>query len=160
MFGWFYFGTCCLSLKKLCLPFFFAPCPTDASVKQTIVEEYGSTCPQGYKRFNSTHCQGNRQDSSWNKDAVVDTGSFLLETTGPEYNTIHVHQKTLFICTPLKISTSARCRASVRTETVSTHWAASNVPARPVSCWKEIDVLVSKRPQWVFAFLCFSLSLE
>ena len=31
----------------------------DASVKQNIVEEYGSTCPQGYKRFNSTHCQGN-----------------------------------------------------------------------------------------------------
>ncbi|KAG7272731.1 hypothetical protein CRUP_038177, partial [Coryphaenoides rupestris] len=29
----------------------------DASVKQTIVEDYGSTCPQGYKRFNSTHCQ-------------------------------------------------------------------------------------------------------
>lgn len=32
---------------------------SDASVKQTIVEDYGSTCPQGYKRFNSTHCQGN-----------------------------------------------------------------------------------------------------
>uniref|UniRef100_A0A8C2ZC10 Latent-transforming growth factor beta-binding protein 3 n=1 Tax=Cyclopterus lumpus TaxID=8103 RepID=A0A8C2ZC10_CYCLU len=28
-----------------------------ASVKHTIVEDYGSTCPQGYKRFNSTHCQ-------------------------------------------------------------------------------------------------------
>uniref|UniRef100_A0A1A7W942 Latent transforming growth factor beta binding protein 3 n=2 Tax=Iconisemion striatum TaxID=60296 RepID=A0A1A7W942_9TELE len=34
-------------------------CPKlpNASVKQTIVEDYGSTCPQGYKRFNSTHCQ-------------------------------------------------------------------------------------------------------
>ncbi|XP_043997065.1 latent-transforming growth factor beta-binding protein 3 isoform X1 [Gambusia affinis] len=34
-------------------------CPKlpNASVKHTIVEEYGSTCPQGYKRFNSTHCQ-------------------------------------------------------------------------------------------------------
>ncbi|XP_034034452.1 latent-transforming growth factor beta-binding protein 3 isoform X4 [Thalassophryne amazonica] len=33
-------------------------CPKlpNASVKQTIVEDYGSTCPQGYKRFNSTHC--------------------------------------------------------------------------------------------------------
>ncbi|KAJ3589037.1 hypothetical protein NHX12_009885, partial [Muraenolepis orangiensis] len=29
----------------------------DASVKQNIVEDYGSTCPQGYKRFNTTHCQ-------------------------------------------------------------------------------------------------------
>ncbi|XP_037543622.1 latent-transforming growth factor beta-binding protein 3 [Nematolebias whitei] len=29
----------------------------DPSVKQTIVEDYGSTCPQGYKRFNRTHCQ-------------------------------------------------------------------------------------------------------
>lgn len=34
-------------------------CPKlpNASVKQTIVEEYGSTCPQGYKRLNATHCQ-------------------------------------------------------------------------------------------------------
>uniref|UniRef100_A0A8C5EST5 Latent transforming growth factor beta binding protein 3 n=1 Tax=Gouania willdenowi TaxID=441366 RepID=A0A8C5EST5_GOUWI len=34
-------------------------CPKlpNASVKQTIVEDYGSTCPQGYKRYNSTHCQ-------------------------------------------------------------------------------------------------------
>uniref|UniRef100_A0A674B5G2 Latent transforming growth factor beta binding protein 3 n=1 Tax=Salmo trutta TaxID=8032 RepID=A0A674B5G2_SALTR len=24
---------------------------------QTIIEDYGSTCPQGYKRLNSTHCQ-------------------------------------------------------------------------------------------------------
>ncbi|XP_008331518.1 latent-transforming growth factor beta-binding protein 3 isoform X3 [Cynoglossus semilaevis] len=34
-------------------------CPKlpNASVKQNIVEDYGSTCPQGYKRFNSTHCQ-------------------------------------------------------------------------------------------------------
>ncbi|CAL8399556.1 unnamed protein product [Boreogadus saida] len=34
-------------------------CPKlpNASVKHTIVEDYGSTCPQGYKRFNSTHCQ-------------------------------------------------------------------------------------------------------
>ncbi|KAM9332077.1 latent-transforming growth factor beta-binding protein 3 isoform 2-T2 [Pholidichthys leucotaenia] len=34
-------------------------CPKlpNVSVKQTIVEYYGSTCPQGYKRFNNTHCQ-------------------------------------------------------------------------------------------------------
>lgn len=37
----------------------FTRVSSDASVKQTIVEDYGSTCPQGYKRFNSTHCQGN-----------------------------------------------------------------------------------------------------
>ncbi|XP_053702941.1 latent-transforming growth factor beta-binding protein 3 isoform X2 [Synchiropus splendidus] len=34
-------------------------CPKlpNPSVKQGIVEDSGSTCPQGYKRFNSTHCQ-------------------------------------------------------------------------------------------------------
>ncbi|XP_018937077.2 latent-transforming growth factor beta-binding protein 3-like isoform X2 [Cyprinus carpio] len=28
-----------------------------AGKHQTIVEDFGSTCPQGYKRLNSTHCQ-------------------------------------------------------------------------------------------------------
>uniref|UniRef100_H3C340 Latent-transforming growth factor beta-binding protein 3 n=1 Tax=Tetraodon nigroviridis TaxID=99883 RepID=H3C340_TETNG len=34
-------------------------CPKlpNAPVKQTIVEDSGTTCPQGYKRFNDTHCQ-------------------------------------------------------------------------------------------------------
>ncbi|XP_015238363.1 PREDICTED: latent-transforming growth factor beta-binding protein 3 isoform X1 [Cyprinodon variegatus] len=34
-------------------------CPKlpNAPVKSNIVKDYGSTCPQGYKRFNSTHCQ-------------------------------------------------------------------------------------------------------
>lgn len=32
---------------------------SDAGKHQTIVEDFGSTCPQGYKRLNSTHCQGN-----------------------------------------------------------------------------------------------------
>lgn len=50
----------------------------------------------------------------------------------------------------LKISTSVPCRGSVRTEIVSTHLAASNVPARPVRCWSGIDVLVR---MWVFSLL-------
>ena len=47
-------------------PLFLSLPSSDASVKQTIVEDYGSTCPQGYKRFNSTHCQGRRTSATWN----------------------------------------------------------------------------------------------
>ena len=50
----------------------------------------------------------------------------------------------------LKTSTSVPCRGSVRTEIVSTHLAASNVPAKPVRCWSGIDVLVRT---WVFSLL-------
>ncbi|XP_044079100.1 latent-transforming growth factor beta-binding protein 3 isoform X5 [Siniperca chuatsi] len=52
----------------------------DASVKQTIVEDYGSTCPQGYKRFNSTHCQDinecSMQGVCQNRDCLNTLGSF------------------------------------------------------------------------------------
>ncbi|XP_047463092.1 latent-transforming growth factor beta-binding protein 3 isoform X5 [Mugil cephalus] len=57
-------------------------CPKlpNASVKQTIVEEYGSTCPQGYKRFNSTHCQDinecSMQGVCQNGDCLNTLGSF------------------------------------------------------------------------------------
>nr|XP_043898568.1 latent-transforming growth factor beta-binding protein 3 isoform X2 [Solea senegalensis] len=57
-------------------------CPKlpNASVKQTIVEEYGSTCPQGYKRFNSTHCQDINECSiqgvCQNGDCLNTLGSF------------------------------------------------------------------------------------
>uniref|UniRef100_A0A665U336 Latent-transforming growth factor beta-binding protein 3 n=1 Tax=Echeneis naucrates TaxID=173247 RepID=A0A665U336_ECHNA len=55
-------------------------CPKlpNASVKQTIVE--GSTCPQGYKRFNSTHCQDinecSMQGVCQNGDCLNTLGSF------------------------------------------------------------------------------------
>nr|XP_020454610.1 latent-transforming growth factor beta-binding protein 3 isoform X3 [Monopterus albus] len=49
-------------------------------VKQTIVEEYGSTCPQGYKRFNNTHCQDinecSMQGVCQNGDCLNTLGSF------------------------------------------------------------------------------------
>lgn len=57
-------------------------CPKlpNASVKQNIVEEYGSTCPQGYKRFNSTHCQDinecTLQGVCQNGDCLNTLGSF------------------------------------------------------------------------------------
>ncbi|XP_056140139.1 latent-transforming growth factor beta-binding protein 3 isoform X3 [Lampris incognitus] len=57
-------------------------CPKlpNASVKQTIVEDYGSTCPQGYKRFNSTHCQDinecSMQGVCQNGDCLNTLGSF------------------------------------------------------------------------------------
>lgn len=57
-------------------------CPKlpNASVKQTIVEDYGSTCPQGYKRFNSTHCQDinecSLQGVCQNGDCLNTLGSF------------------------------------------------------------------------------------
>ncbi|XP_072302375.1 latent-transforming growth factor beta-binding protein 3 [Eucyclogobius newberryi] len=57
-------------------------CPKlpNASVKQNIVEEYGSTCPQGYKRFNSTHCQDinecTLQGVCHNGDCLNTLGSF------------------------------------------------------------------------------------
>ncbi|KAM9728535.1 latent-transforming growth factor beta-binding protein 3 isoform 2-T2 [Menidia menidia] len=57
-------------------------CPKlpNASVKQTIVEEYGSTCPQGYKRFNTTHCQDinecSMQGVCLNGDCLNTLGSF------------------------------------------------------------------------------------
>uniref|UniRef100_A0A3Q1ATB0 Latent-transforming growth factor beta-binding protein 3 n=1 Tax=Amphiprion ocellaris TaxID=80972 RepID=A0A3Q1ATB0_AMPOC len=57
-------------------------CPKlpNASVKQTIVEDYGSTCPQGYKRFNSTHCQDINECSiqgvCQNGDCLNTLGSF------------------------------------------------------------------------------------
>uniref|UniRef100_A0A667WRA5 Latent transforming growth factor beta binding protein 3 n=1 Tax=Myripristis murdjan TaxID=586833 RepID=A0A667WRA5_9TELE len=57
-------------------------CPKlpNASVKQTIVEDYGSTCPQGYKRFNSTHCQDINECSMrgvcQNGDCLNTLGSF------------------------------------------------------------------------------------
>ncbi|XP_044079097.1 latent-transforming growth factor beta-binding protein 3 isoform X2 [Siniperca chuatsi] len=57
-------------------------CPKlpNASVKQTIVEDYGSTCPQGYKRFNSTHCQDinecSMQGVCQNRDCLNTLGSF------------------------------------------------------------------------------------
>ncbi|KAM6906896.1 latent-transforming growth factor beta-binding protein 3 isoform 4-T4 [Xenentodon cancila] len=57
-------------------------CPKlpNASVKQTIVEEYGSTCPQGYKRFNNTHCQDinecSMQGVCQNGDCLNTLGSF------------------------------------------------------------------------------------
>lgn len=50
----------------------------------------------------------------------------------------------------LKISTSAPCRASVRTATVWTLWAASNAPARREWFWKGTGVSVSYRPPLVF----------
>ncbi|XP_071396377.1 latent-transforming growth factor beta-binding protein 3 [Centroberyx affinis] len=58
-------------------------CPKlpNASVKQTIVEDYGSTCPQGYKRFNSTHCQDinecSMQGVCQNGDCLNTLGSFM-----------------------------------------------------------------------------------
>ncbi|KAM4620829.1 latent-transforming growth factor beta-binding protein 3 isoform 2-T3 [Polymixia lowei] len=57
-------------------------CPKlpNASVKQTIVEDYGSTCPQGYKRYNSTHCQDinecSMQGVCQNGDCLNTLGSF------------------------------------------------------------------------------------
>ncbi|XP_061754345.1 latent-transforming growth factor beta-binding protein 3 [Nerophis ophidion] len=57
-------------------------CPKlpNASVKQTIVEDFGSTCPQGYKRFNSTHCQDinecSMQGICHNGDCLNTLGSF------------------------------------------------------------------------------------
>lgn len=42
----------------------------------------------------------------------------------------------------LQTSTSAPSRASARTETVWTHWAASSAPARPVWCWTGTAVWV------------------
>lgn len=42
----------------------------------------------------------------------------------------------------LQTSTSAPSRASARTETVWTHWAASSAPARPVWCWTRLAVWV------------------
>ncbi|XP_075875961.1 latent-transforming growth factor beta-binding protein 3 isoform X1 [Nelusetta ayraudi] len=57
-------------------------CPKlpNASVKQTIVEDYDSTCPQGYKRFNSTHCQDINectiQGICQNGDCLNTLGSF------------------------------------------------------------------------------------
>uniref|UniRef100_A0A667X5D2 Latent-transforming growth factor beta-binding protein 3 n=1 Tax=Myripristis murdjan TaxID=586833 RepID=A0A667X5D2_9TELE len=49
-------------------------------IKQTIVEDYGSTCPQGYKRFNSTHCQDINECSMrgvcQNGDCLNTLGSF------------------------------------------------------------------------------------
>uniref|UniRef100_A0A3Q3GFA9 Latent transforming growth factor beta binding protein 3 n=1 Tax=Labrus bergylta TaxID=56723 RepID=A0A3Q3GFA9_9LABR len=57
-------------------------CPKlpNASVKHTIVEDYGSTCPQGYKRFNSTHCQDinecSMQGVCQNGDCLNTLGSF------------------------------------------------------------------------------------
>uniref|UniRef100_A0A671YJU9 Latent transforming growth factor beta binding protein 3 n=1 Tax=Sparus aurata TaxID=8175 RepID=A0A671YJU9_SPAAU len=57
-------------------------CPKlpNASVKQTIVEDYDSTCPQGYKRFNSTHCQDinecSMQGVCQNGDCLNTLGSF------------------------------------------------------------------------------------
>uniref|UniRef100_A0A7N8XQY2 Latent transforming growth factor beta binding protein 3 n=1 Tax=Mastacembelus armatus TaxID=205130 RepID=A0A7N8XQY2_9TELE len=49
-------------------------------IKQTIVEDYGSTCPQGYKRFNSTHCQDinecSMQGVCQNGDCLNTLGSF------------------------------------------------------------------------------------
>ncbi|XP_010771108.1 latent-transforming growth factor beta-binding protein 3-like, partial [Notothenia coriiceps] len=57
-------------------------CPKlpNASVKHTIVEEYGSTCPQGYKRFNRTHCQDinecSMQGVCQNGDCLNTLGSF------------------------------------------------------------------------------------
>uniref|UniRef100_A0AAX7W4U0 Latent transforming growth factor beta binding protein 3 n=1 Tax=Astatotilapia calliptera TaxID=8154 RepID=A0AAX7W4U0_ASTCA len=57
-------------------------CPKlpNASVKQNIVEDYGSTCPQGYKRFNSTHCKDinecSMQGVCQNGDCLNTLGSF------------------------------------------------------------------------------------
>ncbi|XP_029029787.1 latent-transforming growth factor beta-binding protein 3 isoform X2 [Betta splendens] len=57
-------------------------CPNlpNASVKQTIVEDYGPTCPQGYKRYNSTHCQDinecSLQGVCQNGDCLNTLGSF------------------------------------------------------------------------------------
>lgn len=57
-------------------------CPKlpNAPVKQTIVEDSGTTCPQGYKRFNSTHCQDinecSMQGVCQNGDCLNTLGSF------------------------------------------------------------------------------------
>uniref|UniRef100_A0A8C8A3N4 Latent transforming growth factor beta binding protein 3 n=1 Tax=Oryzias sinensis TaxID=183150 RepID=A0A8C8A3N4_9TELE len=57
-------------------------CPKlpNASVKHTIVEDYGSACPQGYKRYNSTHCQDinecSMQGVCQNGDCLNTLGSF------------------------------------------------------------------------------------
>uniref|UniRef100_A0AAZ3SBY0 Latent-transforming growth factor beta-binding protein 3 n=1 Tax=Oncorhynchus tshawytscha TaxID=74940 RepID=A0AAZ3SBY0_ONCTS len=53
-----------------------------AGVKlQTIIEDYGSTCPLGYKRLNSTHCQDinecTMQGVCQNGDCLNTQGSFL-----------------------------------------------------------------------------------
>ncbi|CAB1316081.1 unnamed protein product [Coregonus sp. 'balchen'] len=47
----------------------------------TIIEDYGSTCPQGYKRLNSTHCQDinecTMQGVCQNGECLNTQGSFL-----------------------------------------------------------------------------------
>uniref|UniRef100_A0A6Q2ZCU0 Latent transforming growth factor beta binding protein 3 n=1 Tax=Esox lucius TaxID=8010 RepID=A0A6Q2ZCU0_ESOLU len=53
-----------------------------AGVKlQSIIEDYGSTCPQGYKRLNSTHCQDinecTMQGVCQNGECLNTQGSFL-----------------------------------------------------------------------------------
>uniref|UniRef100_A0A674DPJ8 Latent transforming growth factor beta binding protein 3 n=1 Tax=Salmo trutta TaxID=8032 RepID=A0A674DPJ8_SALTR len=60
----------------------FPALPSDAGVKlQTIIEDYGSTCPLGYKRLNSTHCQDinecTMQGVCQNGDCLNTQGSFL-----------------------------------------------------------------------------------
>uniref|UniRef100_A0A3P9K6R8 Latent transforming growth factor beta binding protein 3 n=1 Tax=Oryzias latipes TaxID=8090 RepID=A0A3P9K6R8_ORYLA len=49
-------------------------------IKHTIVEDYGSACPQGYKRYNSTHCQDinecSMQGVCQNGDCLNTLGSF------------------------------------------------------------------------------------
>ncbi|XP_011609865.1 latent-transforming growth factor beta-binding protein 3 isoform X2 [Takifugu rubripes] len=57
-------------------------CPKlpNAPVKQTIVEDYGTNCPQGYKRFNDTHCEDinecSMQGVCQNGDCLNTLGSF------------------------------------------------------------------------------------
>uniref|UniRef100_A0A674DP27 Latent-transforming growth factor beta-binding protein 3 n=1 Tax=Salmo trutta TaxID=8032 RepID=A0A674DP27_SALTR len=56
--------------------------PTTVPLKlQTIIEDYGSTCPLGYKRLNSTHCQDinecTMQGVCQNGDCLNTQGSFL-----------------------------------------------------------------------------------
>lgn len=63
------------------------------------------------------------------------------------------YYRFVFICVPwtdpvalviLQTSTSAPSRASARTETVWTHWAASSAPASLVWCWRGTAAWVCK----------------
>ncbi|KAF4073340.1 hypothetical protein AMELA_G00257720 [Ameiurus melas] len=60
-----------------------------AGKPQTIIEEFGSTCPQGYKRLNRTHCQDINEYRTRCIVSMVDQGPcFLMVTDSVVMNTL------------------------------------------------------------------------
>lgn len=103
-----------------------SPLSADTGVQKPgpLRGDVGADCPQGYKRLNSTHCQG--KVTGEDRRGVH---RFLEQLDPPS----RLGAKPLVLS--LQTSTSVPCPACVDTVTVSTHLDPTAVPAHRDTAW-------------------------